>query len=154
MATLLVRRSPEILNHFSQESQTVMPLQIATLKGETIDLSQHSQPLVVVFWATWCGPCQVELNRINQLIKDGEIANTSVLAISSFEDVETIQKTILERDYKFMIGIDEKGDASTAFRVQSTPTIMFIDQFHKIKWISSGLSPLLSFRIQNFLNQR
>jgi thiol-disulfide isomerase/thioredoxin len=52
------------------EGETSPSFELTTLSGEQIVLPL-SRNHVLVFWATWCGPCGVELGRIQRLIKKG-----------------------------------------------------------------------------------
>lgn len=107
---------------------------------------------LLVFWATWCGPCSIELGRINRLILSGDLKPDSVLAISSGEDKQTVQKSVEERKYLFPVATDEDGHLALTYKVSGTPTIYFINEKNSVEWASVGLSPSLEFRIKSFFN--
>jgi len=73
-----------------------------------------------------------------------------ILAISSFEERLLLEKTMQERGYVFRIGLGIDGQIAQAFNVQGTSTLVFLSKDGKIQRISTGLSPLLGFRIKNF----
>jgi cytochrome c biogenesis protein CcmG/thiol:disulfide interchange protein DsbE len=148
---LLYKRLPGLLEQFNQENTLIPSGTIELLNGSSIELSQSPLPLIAVFWATWCPPCEVELTRINRLIKKGEIAASHIIAISSYEERTHVEDVAKKRDYRFQIGFDDRGDLATRLKVTGTPTIVFINQQHKIEWMTTGLSPLLEIRIKKFL---
>jgi thiol-disulfide isomerase/thioredoxin len=121
------------------------------MDGGFYDSTTATEPLILVFWATWCGPCEVELHRIQRLISEGNLPADRVLAISSFEIPSLVQKAVAERQYSFRVGLDPDGRAATAFKVKGTPTIYLLDAQQKIEWVTSGLSPLLEIRLRRFM---
>jgi hypothetical protein len=85
------------------------------------------------------------------MIEEGEISPESVLAISSYEERGLIEKTVVDRGYRFPVGLDQQGIISSQYGVKGTPTIVFLRGDRSIEWITTGLSPLLSLRIKRFL---
>ena len=68
----------------------------------TKELIESGQPLVIDFWATWCGPCMRLAPIIDQLAT--------------------------EYEGKVLIGkynVDEESDMSTEFGIRSIPTLLF-----------------------------
>lgn len=105
---------------------------------------------VMVFWATWCGPCSVELKRINAAIEDGSISAKNLFAVNMGEDQSVIDKTLKERHYRFPVVRDSGNQLAQSLGVSVTPTVAFISADGQIKWLSSGLSPTLIYRIGRF----
>ncbi len=151
-AWVLYNRAPTIINHFRYQDQKALDFTLKTLNGDSFTLGQQSKKMVIVFWATWCGPCEVELKRINQMIADKKILPTDVLAIVSQEDEKIIANKVSSEKYLFMIGIDHEGIVANNFQVRATPTIIFLDKDQTINWMTSGISPTLQYRISSFIN--
>lgn len=61
------------------------------------------EPLVIDFWATWCGPCRMVGPVISELAKD-------------YDGKVTVGKC----------NVDEQEDLATEFGIRSIPTILFI----------------------------
>lgn len=146
---LLSQRIPQVLDHFKAESSPSPPFNVLSLDGKIFSPLSPIGPKVLVFWATWCGPCEVELGRINKLIQDKNIPAEAVIAITSFEERVLVEKVQKERHYKFKIALDTDGKVADNFRVRGTPTVILIDEHGIIQWITTGVSPLLSQRIKN-----
>jgi peroxiredoxin len=98
--------------------------------GATVKLSDYRGKVVLLnFWATWCGPCQIEIPwfiEFQQQLKDKDFA---ILGVSLDEDGWTSVKPYLEKkkiNYRVMIGTEE---VSTMYGgVDSLPTTFIIDR--------------------------
>lgn len=151
MGYILITKAPGWIRNTSLQSK---PAPIATVKrisGESIEFPIPGQKLIVVFWATWCGPCKMELNRMNQLMSEGVIKNNELLAISIQEDAKTVSDFMNQNNYQFLVALDETGKIAEKYQVSGTPTVVFMDAVGKVDWITTGFSPSLSLRIKNFL---
>jgi len=151
VAYVVYLKSPSILTNFKFQDQKASDFTLRTLEQGSFNLSTNQKKLVVVFWATWCGPCEVELGRINKMIMERKIQPSDVLAISSYEEESVIRQTAKSKNYLFPIGIDRNGQVSSAYKVSATPTVVFLDQSNTIHWMTAGMSPTLEFRISSFL---
>lgn len=107
--------------------------------------------MAYIFWATWCGPCEVELARVNRLVKNGSIPTEQVIAIAVREDYAVVQKAVTERGYTMKVAIDPDGRWSDAFGVQGTPTVALVGKDDTLQWITMGLSPSLELRLSSHL---
>jgi cytochrome c biogenesis protein CcmG/thiol:disulfide interchange protein DsbE len=150
-AFLLFLKAPDILTHFKFQNQTAPAFSIQTTKGETVDLAHHGKKIAIIFWATWCGPCEVELKRINELVKENKISPSDVLAVDLQEDEKLVKEIILRRGYLFNVAIDKSRILTSLYKVRATPTVVFIDDKRIVNWMSTGMSPTLSYRLTSFL---
>lgn len=141
----LILRGPVFVEHFQKEGKKIVPV---SLEGNL--LPPPGEKAVLVFWATWCGPCTVELSRISSAIAKGEISSRHLYAVNMGEDRAVIERTMAEKKYQFQVVRDTQGELASKLGVSATPTIAFIDRDSTVKWLSSGLSPTLIFRISHF----
>jgi thiol-disulfide isomerase/thioredoxin len=108
---------------------------------------------VLIFWASWCGPCNIELNRIQKAITNNEISNQNIYAVNIGESPELVKIVVKERKYKIPIIFDDSGEIAKKLNILATPTLIFVDEKRSIKLITSGISPTLIYRIKHFLNK-
>lgn len=150
IALMLFQRIPVFVDMFKRQGQPSIPTSVQTLKDERLTLPLPGKHLMV-FWATWCGPCKVELSRINNMIKNGTLDGSKVIAISSSEEPTTVRSFVQEKDYRFLVGVDTAGTLAKQYKVSGTPTLILIDETGKIDWMTMGLSPSLEIRLKTFL---
>lgn len=145
-------RLPGIVDLYRLEGQPAATSQVVDLLTRSPVPLPFMEKKVLVFWATWCGPCKVELARINKLIENGDIPGESVVAVSVKENAQLVADFVKQNNYLFKVALDESGQAAQLYHVTATPTIYFIDESGKTEWVTQGLSPSLEIRLKGFLN--
>ena len=82
-------------------SRVIQPAGLLSLDGAEASLDK--KPAVVIFWASWCGPCTVELARIRDSISSGELSPEGIVAIGIWDDMPAIKAAASERQYNFEV---------------------------------------------------
>jgi cytochrome c biogenesis protein CcmG/thiol:disulfide interchange protein DsbE len=109
--------------------------------GRTVKLSDYKGKVILLnFWATWCGPCKIEIPwfiDFEQKFKDRGFA---VLGVSMDEDGWDAVKPYIEKhkvNYRVVVGSDEVADLYGG--VSSLPTSFVLDRQGKIADVHVGL---------------
>ncbi len=150
VVAFLLLKIPDIFKMYQRHGEVLPVGQVVHLSGQ-VETVPAAEKQVLVFWATWCGPCSVELGRIQSLVDQNKIDKNSILAISIGESRETVQGHVTEKKYTFPVAIDIDGALASLYEVNGTPTVFLVDENKNIHWMTVGLSPSLELRLKNFL---
>ena len=145
------KQIPLLLSNMEKEGEKLAPstYQVINPKtpGETLALPSSGKN-ILVFWATWCGPCKVEMNRLKESVVAGKIGDRAIVAISAGESPETVKKFLAKDSYPFtFIHAPEIG---RELDVHVTPTTVFLEN-GVVTRMSSGLSLIGIWRAEAFL---
>ena len=98
--------------------------------GNEVRLSDYlGKPVVVNFWASWCGPCRMEMPEFQEkhLELGGEVQFLMIKMTGGRETVETARDFIAGQGYTFPVLYDTEGDAAVTYGAYALPTTYFID---------------------------
>jgi thiol-disulfide isomerase/thioredoxin len=125
---------------FENGSVSLAPdFELDTTSGKTIQLSSLAgKPVLVNFWATWCGPCQVEMPLIQEYYEKFS-PNLEVLAINDDESIGEIQPYVNKLGLSFPVLLDPGGIITDLYQVRGFPTTYFIDRDGFIKEVYVGI---------------
>ncbi len=99
--------------------------------GNEVHLSDYfGKPIVLNFWASWCGPCKSEMPAFDQANKDlnGEVQFLMInMTDGNRETVETAQAFIEKNGYDLPVFFDTSMEAAYTYGAYALPTSFFID---------------------------
>lgn len=108
-------------------------------EGNAVKLSDYiGKPTIVNFWASWCGPCQMEMPDFDEKYKElGEKVYFLMVNMTdgSQETIETAKAFVEKSGYSFPVYYDTDMDAAMTYGVSSIPSTFFIDEKgHAVAW--------------------
>ena len=114
-------------------------------EGAEVSLSDFiGKPVILNFWASWCGPCKSEMPEFEAAYQKyrEEIQFMMVnLTDGSRETVETAAEYIAGEGYTFPVFFDTESDAAISYGATSIPVTYFVDaEGHLVAYGSGALS--------------
>jgi peroxiredoxin len=115
------------------------------LDGKSVSLSQFRGKVVVVnFWATWCGPCQVEMPYLEAMWKELAPRGLAVLGIST-DDAKLeaqVKPMVRTRGLTYPVLRDPQTTVVSQFNPSKTlPFNVLVDRSGNVAKVHSGYNP-------------
>ena len=108
------------------------------IDGTSITLSElQGKPVIINFWATWCGPCVKEMPAFERL-KDDFGDKIGIIAVNCGDDAGTVKDFVEENGYTFPVVLDEEYSISMLYPTNSIPYTVVVDAEGKVTHISTG----------------
>ena len=109
--------------------------------GKEVKLSDFKGKVVLLnFWATWCGPCKVEIPWFIEFQQSYKDRGLVVLGVSFDDDGwKSVKPYIEEKKINYRIAIGDELTAQKYGGVESLPTTFMLDQDGRIASTHIGL---------------
>lgn len=109
---------------------------LTTLEGEAFASNdwRTGRPIVINFFASWCGPCRAEMPELAELAKHIPVYGVAV------QDDPAKVKAMLEKDGNpfAAVGVDSHGVMSGHLEIRGLPTTLVLDGLGQISYVQEG----------------
>lgn len=111
------------------------------LDGAKHQLTEYKGRVTFVnFWATWCGPCRVELPTLEKFMAQQGDKGAMVLAVNAGETTDQINSYFKENDISGLnVLLDANIEVYTAYGINALPTTFVVDQQGVIRFRHFGM---------------
>jgi len=120
---------------------------VIDINGQTHQLSSYKgKDVIIIFWATWCGPCRTEIPHLKELRNTISENDLAMLAISD-ENPEKVKKFAENYNLNYnIISTNIRAMPAPYSRLTALPTSIYIDKQGKIKIITEGAISLTEIK--------
>ncbi|MBK7409279.1 MAG: TlpA family protein disulfide reductase [Saprospirales bacterium] len=135
---------------FLLPAQNTLPsVEAKTLDGQTVNLletygGENGKITIISFWATWCKPCQAELDAITDLYAEWQENYDVELVAISIDDQRAIAKVgplVETKGWDYTILLGNENTMRNSFNFSSIPQTFVVDKTGHIAFIHNGYAP-------------
>lgn len=135
-----------VLLSFVGYAQKLPNVTLKDLDGKSVNMSKYNnsdKPIIVSFWATWCGPCIKELTAINEVYASWQKETGVELVAVSIDDSRTkarVKPQVKGKSWKYTVVLDENQELKRALNVGNVPYTMVLYK-GKVVYSHSSYTP-------------
>jgi cytochrome oxidase Cu insertion factor (SCO1/SenC/PrrC family) len=111
---------------------------LTSAKAGAVDLNSfRGKPLLVNFWATYCGPCLQEMPLLERTYRKYK-GRLNIVGIDEQEPANEVQAYLHRVHVTYPIGLDSNGNTMYTYQIQGTPTTLFLNRAGVVHSVAIG----------------
>lgn len=117
---------------------------IKTMEGKTLrtdTLSNQGKPFIIDFFATWCKPCNRELDAISEVYEDW-VDETGVkiyaVSVDQAHNINKVKPLVDNHGWTYDVLLDTNSEFQKALGIQMIPYVLIVDGSGKIVYRHNG----------------
>ena len=112
---------------------------LPTVNGPNLRLhEQRGRVVMVNFWATWCGPCRVEMPHLNRLYEKYRGSGFVLLGVNIDENPRAAADLAAKLGMKFPVLLDTDKKVSRLYDLSAMPSTVLIDRDGRVRYVHRG----------------
>jgi cytochrome c biogenesis protein CcmG, thiol:disulfide interchange protein DsbE len=114
---------------------------LESMSGEEVTLSDlRGQVVIINLWASWCGPCRLEMPALKDIYNEYKENDLVILAVNSTsqDSRSALEKFVAEYQLPFTVLLDTEGTAAQLYQLSALPSTFFIGRDGLIRRVVIG----------------
>jgi peroxiredoxin len=126
--------------HAAVKPQQLAPdFTLARAEGGNLRLAeQRGQVVLINFWASWCGPCRVEMPHLNRLHAAYGASGFTVLGINIDDNPAHGAATAARWGLKFPVLLDASKQVTRVYDLGAMPGTVLVDRDGRVRFLHRG----------------
>lgn len=123
----------------AETSDRVIPFRFTTFSGKEFSTeAMKGTPIVLNFWASWCGPCRIEAPTLQKVYLDYNDRGVNFIGIAVQDTDESAMGFIEKYGLTFPNGRDATGEIMRAYKIYAIPQTYIIGRDGGVTYIHTG----------------
>jgi peroxiredoxin len=99
---------------------------------------QRGQVVMVNFWATWCGPCRIEMPHLNRLYQKYQSSGFQLLGVNIDDDPGQAASLATKLGLRFPVLLDTDKKVSKLYDLSTMPSTVLVDRNGRVRYVHRG----------------
>jgi peroxiredoxin len=134
------------------QGDKLLPFTGQDMDGKTVDTSAYigKQPIMLIFWASWCPNCKSEVPKVNALVKKYGSRGMKFIGINvGHNDSEGKARRFMDKTgITYPVIFDKRGKIPRKYGVQGVPTVLIADKNGNIVFRNYGVPDITDKQFQ------
>ena len=136
-----------LLNSFSLTDINIPSVELNSFSGETVNIREYTKQSKIQFislWATWCGPCRVELDALQKVYPQWKKDyNVEIIAITldNNRNLKRAMKMAENKGWDYTFFHDQNGILAEKLGITGIPYSLLVDKEGNVVSTSTGYYP-------------
>jgi cytochrome c biogenesis protein CcmG/thiol:disulfide interchange protein DsbE len=100
----------------------------------------RGHPVLLDFWATWCGPCKAQSPVVNRIAARYKDRGLVVVGINTSDEEGVAAGYAQGHGLTFPMAYDDRNAAARAFGVENLPTMILVSKEGKLMAVRTGMT--------------